>query len=209
MTLIKTMPWGFPDKPIEVSVDFLKDLDKHESGEWIATFKHDGYRAVLDVRDKGFEILSPKTSKHPISDYLRERLKKFVSDNKFKNGTRVDMEWMARREANINLLDHELLATIGIMYLNGKRMASKKEEERWAFTQKLKYNEGVIPIESSDKNYVEFFEKSKSSMLYEGIVLKKKNSKMKLKLASAEDNSLWLKCKWRGGDSGLTTLEQG
>jgi len=200
--------WFCADKPNLISLEELYRLDKTESNLWLASKKVDGYRALVDFStDKG-QAWSRRGKKeggpslHPICSELEEALQQFKIDNDIGFGTRFDCEWTGRREANKD--QPERLFIFGIYFWKTVSFIHQPEQTRWDYVSKLKYNGLIKLVDCVDHDYVKLYEESKADMSYEGIVLKEKNSKLIADPLACKNNPLWLKCKWRAGDDGLS-----
>jgi ATP-dependent DNA ligase len=93
-----------------------------------------------------------------------------------------------------------------MVYYNGQWQGDVPYEQRYANLKtmfnlhkaKAKVETPNIILEPIvEMGFVNMFNQSKSMPLTEGVVLKRKDSKLKGGLNKAVDNPLWLKCKWR------------
>ena len=197
-------PWVLADKPSEISVDELARIDKYESGEYIATTKVDGYRALVDFSDEitvssRRDLAKGGPSKIPIK--IIDSVNQFKEENSIAEGTRLDAEWTSLRASS---LGREKLFIFGIYFLGDKYLGKKPESYRFDLIKEFKYNDDIVLVDNVDDNYVDFYFKSKLDPIYEGIVLKYKNSILNGDREKCTDNPFWLKCKWRAGDAGDT-----
>lgn len=203
--------WYCADKPNLISLKELERIDKKESKQWLATIKVDGYRALVDFSTAKGLAWSRRGKKeggpslHPICEELAEAIQQFKIDNDIGLGTRLDCEWTGRRESNKD--QPERLFVFGIYFWNTISFIHQSEETRWVNVAKLKYNNLVKLVDCADCDYVKLYEASKTNMSYEGIVLKDRNSKLIADPLTCKNNPLWLKCKWRAGDDGLSILD--
>lgn len=207
--------WYHADKPMEISMDELKNIQTYEEGQYVASKKADGWRALIDYSN---EVVVPYSSRaknndgptiHPVSDEVQESLNQFFVENNLPDGSRIDAEWCARRKAaqseKSSLADgKEQIIVFGILFYGEEYLGTKPESDRWNIIKNLKYNENVILVENTESDYIKFFEESKDDYKYEGIVLKDKDSFLVGNLDRIAVNPLWLKVKWRSGDDGLT-----
>lgn len=201
--------WLYANKPNEISLKELERINREEKGEFIATKKIDGYRALLDYgesaecwsrrdRAKGGPTL------HPIAPEIREGIGRFKEENNLPEGTRLDCEWRALRHVSIG--KPQKLYIFGIYFLGEEWLGNEAEEDRWEIVSNFKYNDQVLLVESLE-NYVDLYLETKGDYTYEGIVLKDKTSKLITNSKACKKNPAWLKCKWRGGDNGMTLME--
>ncbi len=199
-----------PDKPVRTSQDSLSDFDE----EYIATYKYDGYRCIIDWDGKwpGFfsrrDVNSGGPTKHPVCESLVQEVFNFLKINNVPPNTRLDSEWVAKRTEG-----PEKIFIFGIQYLNGEWLGQDTEDFRWTIVKTFKYNQPHVQLaKSARKDYVNFFAKIKSQnenllegkQQIEGIVLKKANSQLSGNLKSGKKNTGWFKIKWRDGASGHT-----
>lgn len=207
--MITINPMVYADKPNEISIDELARIDKFEFGEYVATKKVDGYRAILDFSDE-ILVLSRRDAanggphRHPISESLIDALNNFKQENNLPDGTRLDAEWTGRRALS---LGREKLYIFGIYFLGDKYLGKKKESFRFDLVKSFKYNDKILLVDSTTENYVNFYLESKLDSIYEGIVLKWKDSILNGDCSKCTNNPFWLKCKWRAGDDGSTLRE--
>lgn len=208
--MITKNPLVYADKPYEISLNELSRIDRHEAGEYIATTKVDGHRAILDFSDEILVFSRRDAAKggpyiHPVSQPILDAISLFKIENNLPDGTRLDAEWTGRRALS---LGREKLYVFGIYFLGDKYLGRKKESYRFDLVKSLKYNNEIILVDSVTENYVDLYCRSKLDPIYEGIVLKGKDSILNGDCSKCTDNPFWLKCRWRAGDDGSTLRDE-
>lgn len=202
-----------PDKPHRIKQKSLSEFDK--DGTYIATAKYDGYRCIVDWDGSEVACFSRRGSKqggpneHPIGSYLKEQLKKWLTENRISPNTRFDGEWLRFRTKC-----EPTIIIFGIQYSDGKWLGSEPESVRWELVKSFNYNTpGVMLAEFAESNYSTFFDSLKQrdytvnedDWKCEGIVLKHVRSTLIGRLNSSTKNPLWFKAKWRDGADGKTS----
>jgi hypothetical protein len=194
----------FPDKPHRISQDQLDVLD---NGQYIATFKKDGWRLILLTTAEGEHQAWSRHGKrmdtHSKFDQgILEAFKAFDTPPL----TQIDTEWEAMRQGNKEGVSR--CAVFGILRWEKKWLARIPEEERWARTLELPVDGKFLYIpEHTEEGFRAFFEDSKASYDNEGIVLKHKRSRLVLSRKGSQKNQTWLKIKWRDGADGQTLTD--
>lgn len=201
-----------PDKPIRIAQDSLPGFD--QEGNYIATYKYDGWRCIIDWDGKNVECYSRRDvesggpTKHKISESLLAEVQAFLEDNNVAPNTRLDSEWVAKRTDG-----PEEIFVFGIQYLNGEWLGRDIEDLRWTIVETFKYDQPHVHLaEYAREDYTSFFNniKSKNEGLpegkqkVEGIVLKRVDSKLSGNVKVGKKNQSWFKIKWRDGASGYT-----
>ncbi len=196
-----------PDKPIRTSEEFLNDV---EVDEWSCEMKLDGYRIEIG-KDNG-KIIS--RSRHDeilkINNKLIDLFREILED-----GSAIDGEWINHSRIksinttmNVNLPLIECIGFHDITWFNGKFTGSMPLDSRrnLPIFKKLEAATMNNPIGDlqvfkipmlSVGNVLDFYNEQKNFTLSEGIVIKKRNSKLiGGKLQSAK-NPCWYKIKYR------------
>lgn len=201
-----------PDKPIRTGQDSLPGFDRE--GGYIATYKYDGWRCIIDWDGENVEFYSRRDvesggpTKHNVCESLVAEVKAFLTDNDIPANTRLDSEWLARRTEG-----PEEIRIFGIQYLAGEWLGRDIEDLRWTIVETYKYRQPHVKLaEFTRENFTEFFEKIKAINVdlpegkqpVEGIVLKRVDSKLSGNLKVGKKNQGWFKVKWRDGASGYT-----
>lgn len=201
-----------PDKPIRTSQESLEGFERE--GGYIATYKYDGWRCIIDYDGKevGFfsrrDIDSGGPTAHPVSEDLKQEVLDFIQENNIPAGTRLDAEWIARRTEG-----PEEIYIFGIQYLNGEWLGKESEDLRWTIVETYIYGPPHVHLaESTKENYIDFFNRIKlknqdlpeGKQKVEGIVLKRLDSRMIGNIKICKKNPSWFKVKWRDGASGYT-----
>jgi ATP-dependent DNA ligase len=201
----------YPDKPHRISQERLEELD---NGEYIGTFKKDGWRMILltteDGKHQAWSRHNERFDTKP--DFAPEIMEAFKALDP-PPLTELDTEWERRRAGNRSGVNR--CAVISIMRWEKKWLSRTPEEERWAKTLALPVDGQFLYLpEHAESGFREFFEASKKCWKgpdepgeNEGIVLKKKNSTLVLSRRESTKNQSWLKIKWRDGADGCTLTD--
>jgi len=199
------LKFRYPDSPILTGPAELMRIEREEPGKHVAQFKWDGWRRPIYIDDGGGKInLYSKHDFHakivpPI--HLTQELKTLG----FPDGTAFDAEWMGQRATRL-LNGRHYFILFDLLYYNGQWQGEIPYEQRYANLKtifelhkaKAKVETPNIELEPiCEIGFLEMFERSKSMPLTEGIVIKRRSSKLKGKFISAAENAGWLKCKWR------------
>jgi hypothetical protein len=194
----------YPDKPHRISQDRLDELD---NGQYIATFKRDGWRAVLVRTPEGEHQVWSRHDKRMDQwpDFDPKIMEAFKALD-VPPDTQIDGEWERRRAGNKD--GANCITIFGILRWEGKWMARTSEEERWAKTLELPVDGEYLKFpEHTDTDLRAFFERSKEDWSNEGIVLKLKKGYLTLDRKESKKNNGWYKIKWRDGADGQTLTD--
>jgi ATP-dependent DNA ligase len=114
----------------------------------------------------------------------------------------LDGEWLARR--TIDEIP-ESLFVFDVLWLNGEWQGNVP---CWTRHQELlKLTGSRIMPECVESGFRAFFESRTKIPWTEGIVLKHKSSKVKGDPDECIKNALWVKLKWRSGDTGREVVD--
>lgn len=193
----------YPDKPVRCPVSILQSMD---DGQYIGTFKRDGWRVELEKTEVGEHVAF---SRHDSRlDTLKDFDPKIMEEFKkldLPAGTILDGEWERRRAGNKEGANR--VAVWGVLKFAGQWLNTVVEEVRWNMILKMKFDGKYIFVpDHSNSGFVQFFEDSKKDWANEGIVLKHRKSKLILDLKSSANNKGWYKIKWRDGVNGQTII---
>ena len=194
------MKLRFPDKPVHIySLKMIKE------GDYIAQPKLDGFNALI-FREKGeLVVLSRVMKPLAISDDMRDALKLLP----LEDGTVLNAEWTCRREA----WKEEGMWLFDMMYEKGEWIGHWPIEER--MMRLIQIHGGVRPVTGrwpvhlvagQTENYAQLYKSLIDNMKTEGIVLKRKGSKLVGDFHKSVDNPAMFKLKWRDGLSGMTRM---
>ena len=114
----------YPDKPIRISQDRLDELD---NGQYIATFKRDGWRAVLVRTPEGNHQVWSRHGKRldTMNDFDPAIIEAFKTLD-VPHDTQIDGEWERRRAGNKE--GANCVTIFGILRWGGKWMARTSED---------------------------------------------------------------------------------
>jgi ATP-dependent DNA ligase len=190
----------------------LPGFDKE--GGYIATYKYDGWRCIIDWDGKNVQFFSRRDvdsggpTKHNVCETLIEETRQFLITNDVPPNTRLDSEWVAKRTKG-----PEELYIFGVQYLNGEWLGRDIEDLRFTIVETFRYEQPHVHLATyTRENFTEFFENIKSQNVdlsegkqrVEGIVLKRVDGKLLGNLKVGKKNNGWFKVKWRDGASGYT-----
>lgn len=185
--------WRFPDRPLHVfSLSMVKD------GEWLSQTKYDGHFAVIIKEDDKISVMSRHAKPLPVSKPLMDELN--YAQQFVPNGTCIHGEWTSRRESN----KVESLYLFSVVYHNFEWLGQLGEEDRWKRLEIVKQTDKIFVVDSKITNYADHYRSTVGDMKTEGIVLKKRDSKLYGDLKTPKDNAHFLKLKWREGADGMT-----
>jgi ATP-dependent DNA ligase len=189
----------YPDDPRRISQDYLKKLeDKSKPGQLIGQFKWDDWR-LMATKDAGaWRFFAKRGSKEDRSKQPPEDLKAALSSLKLPDGTTLDMGWVGPRDPFKVLKGRHFFVVWDLMYWEGKWQGELPYSDRLLhLLAVVKNSELIQTVESRELDLSKMFEESKAHPEYEGIVVKRANSKLVGGWAKAEDNPSWWKVKYR------------
>lgn len=185
-----------PNKPIRTNEEFLDEIDN----SYIVDTKLDGWR--IEIRKINGEIHSvSRTNKN----YDLPHILKDQFYDKLPEGMGIDAEWINKsRLKAINTIHGtkiplvDCIVLFDIRWMNGKYISAKTLDERREidFYKNLpivdinNIENGLVckVCSSSGNKSKQFYKKQKSSILSEGLVIKKKSGNL---------DSPWYKVKYR------------
>ena len=183
--------WRFPDRPLHVfSLGMVKE------GEWLSQTKYDGHFAVILKEDGVVSVMSRHAKPLAVSKDIINELKA----QNLPDGTCLHGEWTSRREAN----KVESLYLFSVVYHNSEWLGQLTEEERWKRLAFIRPTEKILVVDSRTEGYAAHYKSTIEDWKTEGIVLKKRDSKLHGDLKNPRDNAGFLKLKWREGADGMT-----
>jgi ATP-dependent DNA ligase len=200
--------WRFiaPDKPIRTSEGFLSIVNDRD---WFIEAKLDGWRCEIGNFNGNIHTISRSGERLNVPDHLKEQARELVPD-----GCAIDCEWL--NPTRIKAINSELglklplitkIVVLDITWHQGKYIGQKPILDRTAIPVYNSLPTTTINeiIDSADfvksirfkGNPMESYEVSKSHILCEGLVVKKKTSKTKGSHNSSRKNPGWYKIKYR------------
>lgn len=193
----------YPDRPGgTISRDHLKDIDPKV---WFATVKQDGWRCIVERKDGVFTYTSRANKPIDIPTHLRLAFEaNFEGWRDPVNGVSdfvLDTEVTGNRRKG----DVEGFFILEALEMSGYSYRMIDAISRY-MVAKIMWPKLVVPFAGSD--FREFFDYHKEhTPLAEGIVLKKRDSKLIGSTVACAENPNWIRCKWRAGSSGLSPTE--
>lgn len=191
------MTWRYPDKPTTAAPAFLQTL---EPCRWIVQAKMDGWRCVITKTADGLTFTSRHRQEIPASAEVREQARAALAG--LAPGSIVDAEWMGRRCGAPESLVYFDLIHDGSAWL-GQLSAMERFRRLHASVVRQPL---VQPVAWSDADYAEFFEESRNDPAWEGVVLKRVDSKYIGSVRGCVDNPAWFKVRYRGGADGQAAV---
>lgn len=209
----RPMRFRFPDKPVEVTPDFVSPLSPEE---WIIQGKYDGWRALIFIDGpRSIRIMSRHntnlaTTTSDDRKRIIERLRLEVQTLDLPPGTVLDSELVGPRgNHNWSLYLFDCLAWAGDW------LCSIPFEQRWAKCNELGTKlsgcrnvflaETIYGSSEQPHAFLEYFNRLKAQWekngrgmdLFEGIVLKRRTGMMKLHFNDSHKSNCMFKLKYR------------
>lgn len=202
----------FPDKPLTSAVAVLDVLKR---GDWLAQYKFDGWRAVVETGEADDGSDWRFTSRHnkplPVSADLRRDLGRWsrAAWGHCPPHTLFDGEWMARRAGNA--LGEERLWLFDVLrFGRDDWQLGRTAEQRFDALLLHAPAPLIVPYtfwrDDDEPSYRAMFDASKADPRTEGIVLKRRSSTYIGSTRGCADNPGWMKVKWRDGSDGLKRI---
>lgn len=204
----KTM-WKFiaPDKPIRTTPDFFDMVDEN----WFVESKIDGWRCEIGNFNK-IHTISRHNKPLTMNPSLIEELMALIPNN-----SAIDVEFInhdrikaINKINNVNLPLIEKIIVIDVIWHNGVYLKQLSLTDRIALdvyknlpTTTMEdltnpnSNHIVKVVQTTGNNVKEFYNTQRKFIISEGVVLKKKNSKMIGGAAESSKNPAWYKVKYR------------
>jgi ATP-dependent DNA ligase len=195
----------YPDDPRRISQDYLKKLeDKSKPGDLIGQFKWDDWRLMATKASGAWRFFAKRGSKEDRSKQPPEDLRRQLHSLELPDGTTLDMGWVGPRDPFKVLKGRHFLVVWDLMCWEGKWQGEFPYHFRLsnlrAIVTPRKHAAKADLIEIAESRVADLskmFEESKAHPEYEGIVVKRANSKLVGGWAKAEDNPSWWKVKYR------------
>ena len=183
--------WRHPDRPLHVfSLSMVKE------DEWLSQTKYDGHFAIISKDEGQISVMSRHAKPLPVSSVILDE----IAAQNLPDGTCLHGEWTSRRESN----KIETMYLFSVVYQNYEWLGSKTEEERWQRLSMIKPTDKLAVVDSRFSAYAEHYKATIDDWKTEGIVLKKRDAKLRGDLKTPCDNPGFLKLKWREGADGRT-----
>lgn len=197
----------YPDDPRRISLDYLKKMeDKAKPGELIAQFKWDDWRLMATKEAGAWRFFAKRGSKEDRSKKPPEVLTRQLDALAMPDGTCLDMGWVGPRDPFKVLKGKHFLVIWDLMYWQGHWQGEVPYSQRLGNLRTIvvtrqamaKAPTDLIQIaESRTDGLAKMFEESKAHPEFEGLVVKRANSKLVGGWQRAEDNPSWWKVKYR------------
>jgi len=186
--------WRFPDR-----LQHIYSLRMIREGDFLCQTKHDGYYAVI-IKDGDYKVLSRHNKPLAVSPSMMEAVRSLD----LKDGTVLHGEWTGLRQADRS----ESIVLFSITYLAYEWLGTLTEEERFGFLTSLgmKPHPSIPIVENQITGYAQMYKRMVDDPRTEGVVLKKRTTKLIGDLRSSKDNPGFYKLKWRGGNDGLSKM---
>lgn len=181
----------YPDKPASAPASIIQDL---KPGEWLAQFKHDGWRCLIERTPNACTFTSRTNTPIPISpDFARRVSEAFQA---LPAGCVIDSEWMGRRDGQ-----PEGLVLFDLLH-DGARWLDKIDiEMRFSLLLNVMVNCDPVPgwqiVSVGYAPFQAFYDFAQKEPGVEGIVLKRRGSGLVLSTRGSAINPGWIKAKWR------------
>lgn len=186
----------FPDRPANtLGAAFLDHVSIYD---YFATLKIDGWRCIVTHTHGLFDYRSRANKNIVIPDTLRQS---FEANFKGVPDFILDTELTGNRRKG----DAEGIVVLEALEYDGVNYRKEPAIDRW---QQAYSRWPQLTVQAATSDFAKFFVHHKEhTPLAEGIVLKKRSSKLIGSSIACADNPAWTKCKWRAGSSGLSPTE--
>ncbi len=189
------MKLRYPDKPKHIYT-----LRLVKESEWFAQPKLDGHNALI-MKEAGKTIV---LSRHMNTLKITQAMQKACEALPIENGTVLNAEWTKLRKA----WKEEGMWLFDILYEKGQWVGGLPAEERYAKVAEIQ--KGTPPtihlIEVVETGFADLYRRIIGDMKTEGIVLKRRGSKIIGDRQESVENPNIYKLKWRDGADGLTRV---
>lgn len=198
------MIWRYPDKPMEVTPDYLESL----GDEWFGNVKLNGWRCVV-IRDRG-EFRAYTRHHTRLATALRRdddfdpELLEVMRTLPFPDQSMIDGEWLGRRD--VKVIPGESYWMFDILYLDGKWLGNEPLRSRFGMLWDIMVAApepphprriGIVPMILGDMTAL--WKAQADNPLSEGIVAKRLDSTLIGDLSRSQKNPDWVKCVQEGG----------
>lgn len=211
------MEFRYPDNPVRISRDALKELDAEGPGVWALAPKMDGWRReVCFHEDNRVTFHAKHNTGEEAARNAPEDLVNELKGLSWPKGLVLDIEWMGTRlkdlykgEHAFHILDvlavegtflekvnpferHKMLRDICLLVSKGG------SEPKDPLSSELDLTERIHLTPMKDRNlWSHFVEQEKNNPKAEGVVVRHVASGLILDRWAAKENKLWHKVKWR------------
>lgn len=190
------MTWRYPDSP--GSTIGRSALDDLPAG-YIAELKMDGWRCVIEkTAAEAYRFTTRHKKPCPVGADTRLLVRDALRG--LPVGSIVDSEWMARRPAARD----EAIWFFDLLQWGGVELYGLSAAERLDALRQHVAPAHIVP--TSTGNYAEFFDALAKRGDAEGVVLKRGGSKYIGSYRECATNPAWVRCRWRSGEDGMTSL---
>jgi len=213
------MKFRYPDDPVRLPPSSQLFLNADKDGGWLAQPKLNGWRRAAYKENGNWSFVAKRDNgleaRKPLPPDLLEKFSKLP----IPDGTALDMEWMGMRDAAFTGGKH-WLAAFDIFYWNYEWMGGVPQEERlkslsdlMAMCQaadfaKIATGDSYAPFvmvptwTTGVCNHFfrlqrEYEEGQGEGTLCEGLVMKRRNGKLKGDFSHCVENTAWVKVKYR------------
>lgn len=189
---MQTLRWRSPDRPLHIH-----SLKMVVEGDYLAQKKLDGHFAVI-IKDKGqIEVMSRHGKR---LTHVSPKMYEMLAGIGMSDGDVLHAEWTSLRQANTK----EEMYLFAQVYSKYEWLGTAKEEDRYNRLYSLTPVGSVSIVQAVTTGYADMYRSTIDDWKYEGIVLKKRDTKLFGDLKAPKDNPGFLKLKWRDGPDGMT-----
>lgn len=191
------LSFRYPDKPVDITPKLLSSLNERE---WLCNAKYDGWRLQVYVDEAG-QIRCYSRVGTPIQETgasFDSNIIQMLKTIGLSPGTVLDAEFVGPRgKLSPAVYIFDMLAA------DGQWLMNESYEKRWARCLNLNPRGIIHFAETVEHNFIELFNRlkngwdQKSISLHEGIVIKKRSSKMKLSRTKSIDVDWMMRMKFR------------
>jgi hypothetical protein len=194
------MKFRYPDDPGRITAAYLASLEQDYPGVFLAQVKGDGWRRPAYI-DGDITFYAKRGDGREAATQPPQDLVDEFAEMGWPDGIALDMEWMGPRVKEVMKGRHEFWVFDMVYHDHrwlGRRTGFedrlKRLREIWAG---LRPSPRVKLLEPWDGDFVRHFEDQMTNPLSEGLVLRRKDSKLIGDLSSAKKNPGMMKVKYR------------
>jgi ATP-dependent DNA ligase len=195
------MKFRYPDDPGRISVEGLAQMEQDWPGYLLAQVKGDGWRRPAYIEEGQVTFYAKRGDGQEAATQPPQDLIDEFMDMGWPDGIALDMEWMGPRCVEVLKGRHEFWI-FDMMYFEGKWLGRRTGfEARLRLLREVLSGLSMPPrvklLETWSSDFVAHFDEQKQNPLSEGLVLRRKDSKLIGSNTSAKKNPGMMKVKYR------------
>lgn len=202
MILYKSFRYIFPPRP-ENKIP-RSELKKYDNGIYMAQPKLDG--SNLTVYTNGVEVILMNRHGQTLSNVMLP-ISEFKKLHKGEGWLALNGEYMnkSKKDTDNNTFNHKFVI-FDILVYNGKQTVGKTFKQRQELLHSLyktekydnfieKINENIFAVKTFFSKFVDIYDELVKTDMYEGLVIKKMNSKLKNGVSKTNNTGSQIKCR--------------